>query len=66
MRGLVYNDLHLKPAASDYDVDALAVPKDVETLASVNIIEVGRQLDRSPNEIARWREEAQNRSGESD
>jgi Icc-related predicted phosphoesterase len=32
MRVLVYNDLHLKPAGSDYDVSALAVPEDVDTV----------------------------------
>lgn len=32
MRVLVYNDLHLKPAGSDYDVSALAVPEDVDAV----------------------------------
>ncbi|MFA9504911.1 metallophosphoesterase [Natrinema sp. H-ect1] len=32
MRALVYNDLHLKPAGSGYDVDALAVPEDVDAV----------------------------------
>lgn len=30
MRALVCNDLHLKPAASDYNVDAMAVPDNVD------------------------------------
>ena len=30
MRPFVRNDLHLKPAASDYELDALAVPDDVD------------------------------------
>lgn len=32
MRALVCNDLHLKPAASDYDVDAMTVPDDVDAV----------------------------------
>lgn len=32
MRSLVYNDLHLKPAGSGYDVEALTVPEDVDAV----------------------------------
>ena len=32
MRALVCNDLHLKPAASDYDIDAMAVPDSVDAV----------------------------------
>lgn len=32
MRVLICNDLHLKPAASDYDIDAIAVPDSVDTV----------------------------------
>ncbi len=32
MRVLVCNDLHLKPAASDYDIDAMAVPDSVDAV----------------------------------
>lgn len=32
MRVLVYNDLHLKPAGSDYNIDALAVPEDIDAV----------------------------------
>jgi Icc-related predicted phosphoesterase len=30
MRFLIYNDLHLKPAASDYDIGAMSVPDDID------------------------------------
>ena len=32
MRALVCNDLHLKPAASDYDIDAMAVPDSADAV----------------------------------
>jgi len=32
MRVLVCNDLHLKPAASDYDIDAMTVPDGIDTV----------------------------------
>lgn len=32
MRALVCNDLHLKPAASDHDVDAMTIPDDVDAV----------------------------------